>query len=76
MHVILAGGWSGRPLQPPRRAEDEGFQGEMVMLPGSVAWSPALSVTLMVNLNVPAARKAGQGQRPRPAMIIELKAWP
>ena len=26
----------------------------MVMLPGSVAWSPALSVTLMVKVNVPA----------------------
>jgi len=30
-------------------------QGEMVMLPGSVAWFPALSVTLMVNVQVPAA---------------------
>jgi hypothetical protein len=29
-------------------------QGEMVMLPDSVAWFPALSVTLMVNLDVPA----------------------
>jgi hypothetical protein len=27
----------------------------MVILPGSLAWSPALSVTLMVNVNVPAA---------------------
>ena len=26
----------------------------MVMLPGSVAWFPALSVTLMVNVKVPA----------------------
>ena len=34
--------------------EGQESQGEMVMLPGSVAWSPALSVTLMVNVNVPA----------------------
>lgn len=27
----------------------------MVMLPGSLAWFPALSVILMVNVNVPAA---------------------
>ncbi len=42
---------SGRPACPEVRRG----QGEMVMLPGSVAWSPALSVTLMVNVNVPAA---------------------
>jgi hypothetical protein len=30
-------------------------QREILILPGSVAWFPALSVTLMVNVNLPAA---------------------
>jgi len=44
------------PLPPPGIPEARPGQGEMVKLPGSLAWSPALSVTLMVNVNLPAAR--------------------
>src|SRR6516162_5435884 len=56
----LLAGWPGagrralarfsRPACPGVRRG----QGEIVMLPGSLAWFPALSVTVMVNVNVPA----------------------
>src|SRR5262249_2364299 len=47
-------GW-GR-LRGDRAAGVPGWvvQGAMVMLPGSVAWSPVLSETLTVKVNVPA----------------------
>jgi hypothetical protein len=46
----------------------------MVMLPGSLAWSPALSVTLMVKVNVPAA--AGVPPRWPPVRITPSGSWP
>src|SRR5215470_8331632 len=55
--AVTAGRWAAErwPAPVAQRARVRWDQREMVMLPGSVAWFPALSVTLMVNVNVPAA---------------------
>src|SRR5262249_32392285 len=61
-------------------------QGAMVMLPGSVVWVPALSVTATVKVNVPAVTgvpeipAGGRGSRDRPggscpAGIDHLYGW-
>ena len=49
-------------------------QGEIVILPGSVAWFPALSVTLMVNVNVPAV--VGVPPRWLPVRTTPGGSWP
>ena len=46
----------------------------MVMLPASVAWSPALSVTLMVNVYVPAV--VGVPPRWPPVSVTPGGRWP
>ena len=46
----------------------------MVMLPGLLAWSPALSVTLMVNVNVPAT--VGVPPRWLPVSTTPGGSWP
>src|SRR5215470_13012094 len=68
-YVSAGAGWSGATHTEARRG-----QGEIVILPDLLAWSPALSVTLMVNVNLPAA--VGVPSRLLPVSVTPGGSWP
>jgi len=71
---LMPGGGVAGPLRPPGVPGAGRDQAEMVMLPRSVAWSLALSVTLMVTVNGPAM--VGVPPRWPPVRTKPGGSWP